>query len=75
MDTRVINQTKSNQVLPNSFEFGLAMVGTDERLVFLTTVKFALEKVETETVGVSLKIPRKSIITKSRVVLSQQSSH
>jgi len=41
------------------------------RLVFLTTVKFALEKVETETVGEFLEIPRKSIIIKSREVLME----
>ena len=36
------------------------IMAPDERLVFLTTVKFALEKVETETVGVSLATPRKT---------------
>ena len=64
---------QSNKIKPSFTEqsrvyFGLVEI--NERLVFLTTVKFVLEKFETETVGESLKIPRKSFIIKSREVLT-----
>ena len=45
------------------FEFGLAE--TIVRLVVLTTVKFVLERVESETIGVRLRIPRKITLAKA----------
>ena len=60
--TRVINQTTSNQVLPRCFEFGL--VEKNNRLVVLTTVKFVLERAESKTLGVALRIPRKRSLQK-----------
>ena len=48
---------QSNKIEPSSFEIGL--VERNERLVVFTTAKFVLERVESETHDVSLKIPRK----------------
>ena len=45
------------------FEFGLAEKIV--RLVILTTVKFVLERVESETIGVHLRIPRKRTFAKA----------
>ena len=45
------------------FEFGLAEKIV--RLVILTTVKFVLERVESETIGVRLRIPRKGTFAKA----------
>ena len=45
------------------FEFGLAEKIV--RLVVLTTVKFVLERVESESIGVHLRIPRKRTFAKA----------
>ena len=59
MDARFIDHEK---------ERVLAVI---DRLVVLTTVKFVLERVESETLGVALRIPRKRIIAKAREVLME----
>ena len=66
----IYQSKKENQVLPitKCFEFGL--VEKIVRLVVLTMVKFVLERVENETLGVPLRIPRKTIIAKAREVLN-----